>query len=179
MKIIRFNRKAPKISNSSFIAENATLIGDVTIGSNSSIWFGAVLRGDMHYIKIGKNVSVQDNSVMHGTASKYPTIVGDNVSIGHNAIIHGCVIGNNCLVGMGSVILEGAEIGDWCIIGAGAVITEKARIPPNSIVLGIPGKVIGKISERHKQRISKNWKDYVALKNRYLKEQKKERAKVV
>ncbi len=179
MKIIRFNGKRPKISNSSFIAENATIIGDVIISSNSSIWFGAVLRGDMHYIKIGKNVSVQDNSVMHGTADKYPTIIGDNVSIGHNAIIHGCVIGNNCLIGMGSIILEGAEIGDWCIIGAGAVITEKTKIPPNSIVLGIPGRVVGKISGRHKRRISKNWKDYVTLKNRYLEEQKKERSQVV
>ncbi|MDE1834805.1 MAG: gamma carbonic anhydrase family protein, partial [Candidatus Micrarchaeota archaeon] len=113
--------------------------------------------------------NVQDNSVMHGTANKYPTIVGDNVSVGHNAIVHGCIVGNNCLIGMGAIILEGAEIGDWCIIGAGAVVPEMAKIPSGSIVLGIPGKVARKVTKDHRARITRNWKVYVELKNNYMK----------
>ncbi|MCL4404929.1 gamma carbonic anhydrase family protein [Candidatus Marsarchaeota archaeon] len=167
MAELRFGNKFPEIDASAFVAENATIIGDVKIGEKSSIWYGVVLRGDMNYIRIGKNVSVQDNSVMHGTANKFPTIIGDNVSIGHNAIVHGCTIGSNCLVGMGSIILEGAKIGDWCIIAAGAVIPEGAQIPDGSVVMGIPGKVKSKITEEHKNRITRNWKAYVELASHY------------
>ncbi len=163
-----FNGKKPTIHRTAYIADTAEIIGEVTVGEDSSIWYGTVLRGDMHYIKIGKGTSVQDNSVMHGTATKYPTIVGDRVSIGHNALVHGCKIGNNCIIGMGAIILEGAEIGDWCIIGAGAVVTEGKKIPSNSIVLGVPGKVVGKVSAEHKERITRNWKAYVSLKDEYL-----------
>ncbi len=169
MSIRGYLGKKPIIHKTAYIEENATIIGDVEIGKDSSIWNGAVLRGDLHYIKIGKNTNVQDNAVLHGTADYYPTIVGDNVSIGHNAIVHGCIIGKNCLIGMGSIILEGAIIGDWCIIGAGAVVTEKVKISNNSIVLGIPGKPVNKITVAHKVRITRNWKAYVALKNSYLK----------
>ncbi|HLC59781.1 MAG TPA: gamma carbonic anhydrase family protein [archaeon] len=167
--IVGFENKSPKIHKTAFVAPTAELIGDVRIGEDASIWFGAVLRGDMHYIKIGKNSSVQDNSVLHGTMNKFPTIIGDNVSVGHNAIVHGCVVGNNCIIGMGAIILEGAEIGDWCIIGAGSLVTEGAKIPSNSIVLGIPGKVVKQVSEEHKKRITDNWKEYVGLKNKYMK----------
>jgi len=166
--LAEFNGKKPKIDETVYIADSAEIIGDVEIGENSSIWHGAVLRGDSHYIKIGKNTSVQDNSVLHGTVDRFPTIVGDNVSVGHNAIVHGCVIGNNCIIGMGSIILEGAEIGDWCIIGACSVVTEGAKIPSESIVIGIPGKVVKKVSEEHKSRITENWKAYVELKNHYM-----------
>ena len=169
MALVSFGGKMPRIGKRAYVAENATLIGDVSLGEDSSVWYGAVLRGDMHYIKIGKNCSVQDNSVMHGTADRFPTVVGDNVSIGHNAIVHGCTIGNNCIIGMGAIILEGAEIGDWCIIGAGSVVTEGSKIPDENIVLGIPGKVAGKVTEEHKKRIEKNWKAYSALKNEYMK----------
>ncbi len=168
MTICEYNGKKPRIDPSAYIADRTDIIGDVTIGKDSSIWYGVVLRGDMHYIKIGKNTSVQDNSVMHGTATKYPTVVGNNVSIGHGAIVHGCTIGNNCLIGMGSIILEGAVIGDWCIIGAGAVVTEGKKIPEGNIVLGIPGKPVAKVTARHRERITKNWKAYVRLKDTYM-----------
>ncbi|MCL5434379.1 MAG: gamma carbonic anhydrase family protein [Candidatus Marsarchaeota archaeon] len=168
MPIIKFGTKKPKIDRTAFVAGSAVIIGDVEIGKNSSIWYGTVLRGDMHYIRIGSNVSVQDNSVMHGTADKFPTIVGNNVSIGHNAIVHGCTIGDNCLIGMGSIILEGAKIGDWCIIAAGAVVPEGSTIPSHSIVMGVPGRVRGKVTPAHKARITRNWKAYVKLKGRYL-----------
>lgn len=164
-----FRGKFPKVDKTVYVASSAELIGEVEVGENSSIWNGVVLRGDMHYIKIGKNSSVQDNSVMHGTADDYPTIVGNNVTIGHGAVVHGCKIGDNCLIGMGAIILEGAEIGDWCIIGAGSVVTEGSRIPDESIVLGVPGKVVGKVTEEHKKRIEKNRKAYLVLKNEYMK----------
>lgn len=168
MAIRKYQGKKPRIDKTAYIEKSAEIIGDVQIGKDASVWNGAVLRGDMHYIRIGKNSSVQDNSIMHGTENKYPTIVGDNVSIGHGAIVHGCVIGDNCLIGMGSIILEGAEIGDWCIIGAGAVVTEGAKIPSGSIVLGVPAKIVKKVTEDHKIRITRNWKNYVKLKNTYL-----------
>lgn len=168
MAIRSYMGKMPKIDRTAYVEKSAEIIGDVRIGKNSSIWNGTVLRGDMHYIKIGKNTSVQDNSVLHGTATKFPTIVGDSVSIGHNAIVHGCVIGDNCLIGMGSIILEGAEIGDWCIIGAGAVVTEGKKIQDGSIVLGVPGKPVAKVTARHRERITRNWKAYVRLKDTYM-----------
>ncbi len=161
--------KKPQIHPTAYIDSTAEIIGEVTIGENSSIWPGTVLRGDMHYIKIGKNVSVQDNAVIHGTEMLNPAIVGDNVSIGHSAIVHGCKVGSNCIIGMGSMILDGAEVGDWCIIGAGAVVTEGTRIPSGSIVMGVPAKVVKNVDEKHKERITKNWQNYIKLKNEYLK----------
>ncbi len=172
MPIRGYLGKKPQIHDTAYVEDSAMVIGDVRIGRDSSIWNGAVLRADMHYIKIGKNTSIQDNSVLHGTAGKFPTIVGDNVSIGHNAIVHGCVVGDNCLIGMGSIILEGARIGNWCIIGAGAVVTEGARVPSNSIVLGIPGKVARNVTPLHRSRITRNWKAYVRLKETYLRAQR-------
>jgi carbonic anhydrase/acetyltransferase-like protein (isoleucine patch superfamily) len=168
MSIRKHEGKTPIIDSTAYIEKSAEIIGDVRIGEDSSIWNGTVLRGDTNYIRIGRNSSVQDNSVLHGTASKYPTIVGNNVSIGHGAIVHGCIIGNNCLIGMGSIILEGAEIGDWCIIGAGAVVTEGAKIPSGSIALGVPARVMTKVTKNHRLRITRNWKNYVKLKNTYL-----------
>lgn len=165
-----FGGKKPRVGNNVYISETSEIIGDVEMGDNSSVWNGAVLRADTHYIRIGTNTSIQDNCVLHGTENKYPTVVGNNVSVGHNAIVHGCVIGSNCIIGMGSIILEGAEVGDWCIIGAGAVVTEGTKIPDGSIVLGVPGKVVGKVTEEHKKRITDNWKSYIDLKNRHAAE---------
>ncbi len=163
-----FCNKSPKVNKTAYIANTAELIGNIEIGKNSSVWNGAVVRGDIGYIKIGKNSNIQDNSVMH-SAANYPTIVGNNVTIGHNAIIHGCKIGNNCLIGMGAIILKDVKIGDWCIIGAGSVITEHSKIPNESIILGVPGKIIKKITKEHKDRIEKNWKEYCDLKKEYMK----------
>ncbi|MEM3841279.1 MAG: gamma carbonic anhydrase family protein [Candidatus Micrarchaeaceae archaeon] len=170
-KPMPFKGVCPKIPKSAYVASTAEVIGAVNIGENSSIWPGAVLRGDMHYIRIGKNTSIQDNTVMHGTADRFPTIVGDNVTIGHLALVHGCTIGDNCIIGMGAIILEGAKIGNWCIIGAGAVIPEGKEIPDNSIVFGIPGKVAGKVTKVHKERITRNWKAYVKLSREYMKQE--------
>ncbi len=166
--ILDFNGKKPKIDKTAFVAPTADIIGDVEIGENSSVWFGSVLRGDLHYIKIGRNSNVQDNCVMHGTINKYPTVVGKNVSIGHNAIVHGCEVGDNCIIGMGSIILEGAKIGKLCIIGAGAVVKEGEKIPDKSLVVGVPARVVKKLDKSQLKRIDDNWREYVKLKEVYM-----------
>lgn len=130
-----------KIHPSCFIAENATIIGDVTIEENCSVWYNAVIRGDRNSIVIGRNSNIQDNAVIHVTREN-PTIIGENVSIGHNAVVHAAKIGNNCLIGMNATILTNAEISDGSLIGACALVTENKKIPENSLVLGVPGKVV-------------------------------------
>ncbi|MDO8627224.1 MAG: gamma carbonic anhydrase family protein [Candidatus Diapherotrites archaeon] len=166
--ISEFESKKPKIAKNVFVAENSTVLGQVEIGENSSVWFGAVLRADINSIKIGKNTSIQDNSVLH-VASRHSVEIGNQVIVGHNVIVHGAKIGNNTMIGMGSILLNGAEVGDNCIIGAGAVVTEGMKIPNNSIAVGMPAKVIKQVSEEHLKRIEGNWKEYVELNERFLK----------
>lgn len=139
--IIPYKGKQPQIDASVFIAPSATVVGDVTIGENSSVWFGAVVRGDFQPVKIGKNTNIQDNATVHVMTNESTTI-GDEVSIGHNAIIHARKIGNNCLIGMGSIVLGYVEIGDNVVIGAGTMITQHKKIPSNSLVFGTPAQII-------------------------------------
>lgn len=138
--------KTPIIGEDCFIAENATIVGEVTMGNQCSIWFNAVVRGDVHFIKIGNKVNVQDGAVIHCTYQKFPTSIGDNVSIGHNALVHGCTIKDNVLVGMGSIIMDGSIIESNSIIAAGAVVTQGTHVPSGSIFAGMPAKKIKDIS---------------------------------
>ncbi len=131
----------PKISNRAYIAPTAVIIGDVEIADGVSVWDGAVIRGDVSYIRIGKNTNIQDNAVVHVDYDE-PTIIGENVTVGHMAVVHAAKIGNNVIVGIHAVVLNGAEVGDGSVIGAGAVITPGTKIPPKSLVLGVPGKVV-------------------------------------
>ena len=148
MPIIKpVNGKTPEIPKDCFIAENATIVGDVSIGNQCSIWFNAVIRGDVHYIKMGNKVNVQDGAVIHATYKTSPTNIGNNVSIGHNAIVHGCTIKDNVLVGMGSIIMDDCIIESNCIIAAGAVVTKNTRVEAGSIYAGTPAKKIKDISE--------------------------------
>ena len=158
----------PQIGKNSWISETAVIIGDVKIGDNVSVWFGVVLRGDVAPIEIGNNTNIQDNSVVHSEVG-YPTKIGNGVTIGHNSIIHGCEIGDNTLIGMGSIILNGAKIGKNCIIGAGSVITEGKVIEDNSLVLGVPGKIVRKVTDEEIKRIKDNALAYIALKEMYEK----------
>lgn len=158
----------PQIGRNSWISETATIIGNVKIGDNVGIWFGVVLRGDVAPIEIGNNTNIQDNSVVHSEVN-YPTKIGNGVTIGHNSIIHGCEIGDDTLIGMGAIILNGAKIGKNCIIGAGSVITEGKIIEDNSLVLGVPGKVIRKVTEEEIKRIKENARAYISLKESYEK----------
>lgn len=139
--------KHPQIPEGTFVAENATIVGNVTMGKGCSIWFSAVVRGDVHYIKMGNKVNVQDGAVIHATYKKSPTNIGNNVSIGHNAIVHGCTIHDNVLVGMGSVIMDDCIIESNSIIAAGAVLTKNTHVKSGSIYAGVPAKKVKDISE--------------------------------
>ena len=149
-----------------YIDSNAVIYGKVKLGKNSSIWPQAVVRGDLNSISIGKNSNVQDNVTIH-VNKENPVKIGEGVSLGHNAIIHGCTVKDNCLIGMGAIILNGAVIGENCIIGAGALVTEGKIIPKNSLVLGIPAKVIRELTKKEKKGITENAQEYVNLAKRY------------
>ena len=136
-----FLRRPPTLGREVYLARTAVVIGDVRLGDHSSVWYGAVLRGDINYIRVGHHSNVQDNAVLH-LADEFPCVVGDWVTIGHSAIIHACTVGDECLVGMGATVLDGAVIGEQSLIGAHALVTSGTRIPPGSLVLGSPAKVV-------------------------------------
>ena len=154
----------PQIGEDCFIAPNATIVGDVVMGKQCSIWFSAVVRGDVNSIIMGDKVNVQDGAVIHCTYQKTKTIIGNNVSIGHNAIVHGCVIEDNVLVGMGSIIMDNAQIGSNSIIAAGAVVLENTIVEPESIYAGVPAKKVKTISKEkitgEIDRIANNYVEY-------------------
>ena len=137
----------PSLGNNCFIAPNATIAGDVVMGDDCSVWFNAVIRGDVNSISLGNKVNVQDGAIIHCTYQKAKTVVGNNVSIGHNAIVHGCVIDDNVLVGMGAIVMDNAHIGSNSIIAAGAVVLENTIVEPGSIYAGVPAKRIKDIPE--------------------------------
>lgn len=138
--------KSPKMGEDCFIAENATVVGEVTMGNQCSIWFNAVIRGDVHYIKMGDKVNVQDGAVIHCTYKKAPTNIGNNVSIGHNAIVHGCTVKDNVLIGMGAIIMDGCVVESNSIIAAGAVVTQGTHVEAGCIYAGMPAKKIKEVS---------------------------------
>lgn len=144
--ILPVHDKYPEIPSDCFVADNATIVGEVTMGSECSVWFNAVIRGDVHYIKIGNKVNIQDGAVIHATYQKSPTNIGNNVSIGHNAIVHGCTIQDNVLIGMGSIIMDDCIVESNSIIAAGAVVTKNTRVEAGSIYAGVPAKKVKDIS---------------------------------
>ena len=145
--IISLRGKSPQIPDNCFLAENATVIGEVQMGNHCSIWFNSVVRGDVNYIKMGDKVNIQDGAVIHGTYQTAPTNIGNNVSIGHNAIVHGCTIHDNVLVGMGSIIMDNCIVESNSIIAAGAVVTKNTVVESGSIYAGVPAKKVKDISE--------------------------------
>jgi carbonic anhydrase/acetyltransferase-like protein (isoleucine patch superfamily) len=146
MTVFALKGVRPTIGNGTFIAPNASVIGDVVLGDECSVWFGAVVRGDVYPIRIGARTNVQDNSVVHVTGGLAKTTIGEDVTIGHSSVIHGCTIGNRCLIGMGSIILDGAVIEDDCFVGAGSLVSPRTRIPTRSLVMGRPGRVVRTLS---------------------------------
>lgn len=149
-------------TNGVYIMESAEVVGDVTIGKDSSVWSHAVIRGDDSTIRIGRNSNIQDMCVIH-TEHDIPIEIGDNVTIGHSAIVHCRRIGSNCIIGMGAMLLDNAEIGEYCIVAAGAVVTEGQIVPSKSLVMGVPGKVVRDLGESDIQRIEKAARDYHRL----------------
>jgi len=161
-----------KTGSNCFIAPSASVAGNVTLGNDVSIWFNASLRGDSNTITIGDESNVQDGCVLHVT-ERVPITVGKRVNIAHQAVLHGCTIGNSVLIGIGAIIMDGAVIGDNCIIGAGALVTADKVIPPNSMVLGSPGKVVKELSDKEsREMVDFNINFYLSNKNRYIKELK-------
>ncbi len=159
--IYKYEDKYPKIDESAFIAASADIIGDVTIGEDCSIWFGAVLRGDEKYIKIGKGTNIQDNCTVHINAEKYGTDIGEYVTAGHGAILHGCKVGNYCLIGIGAIVLDGAEIGEYTIIGAGSMVTGGKKIPSGVLAIGSPAKVVRELTEEEKKGLKESAENYI------------------
>jgi len=168
MPIRPFNNKQPKLGSGVFVADNATVIGDVEIGNDCSIWFGTVLRGDVHFIRIGSRTNVQDNCVFHVTTGTHPTVLAEEVTVGHGAIVHGCTVKRGALIGMGARVLDGAVIGECAIVAAGAVVSEGMVVPPRTLVAGVPAKVKRELTEEELARLDEAWRHYVELKEQYL-----------
>ena len=164
--ILNFEGKKPIVSEKAYIAENATVIGEVIIGEYSSIWYNVVLRGDIAKISIGNNTSVQDGSIVHCDTG-VPTIIGNNVTIGHNVLLHACKIGDGSLIGIGAIVLDGAEVGEGTIIGSGAIVTPRTKIPPFTMALGVPAKVVRNLTEEEVENLKKHAMEYVKLMKRY------------
>ena len=158
--------KTPEYGKNCFIAENATLIGDVLMGDGCSIWFNAVVRGDVNSIKVGNHVNIQDGAVVHGTYQRASTEIGDHVSIGHNAIVHGCEIQDHVLIGMGSIVMDHCVVEPYSIIAAGAVVPKNTRVPSGSIYAGVPAKCIKSVSpelmEGEIERIARSYDMYAS-----------------
>jgi carbonic anhydrase/acetyltransferase-like protein (isoleucine patch superfamily) len=157
---------APQIDASAWVAPDANLIGNVVLGADTSVWFGATLRGDNEEIRVGAGTNVQENCVLH-TDMGYPLVIGANCTIGHKAMLHGCIIGDGSLIGMGATILNGARIGNGCLIGAGALITEGKEIPDGSLVMGAPGKVVRMLDEAARARLLASAAGYQANARRF------------
>lgn len=162
--VYSFRGKTPQIHPTVFKTPSSEIVGDVEIGANSSLWFNVVVRGDVHWIKIGHDTNVQDGSILHVTHQKSPLTIGNGVTVGHSVTLHGCTIKDYVLIGMRAVVMDDAEVGDECIIGAGALVTQGTKIPPRSLVLGSPAKVIRALNDEeiaflHKS--AENYKKYV------------------
>lgn len=164
MLIKTVNGKSPIIPNDCYVAENATIVGDVSLGENCSVWFNAVIRGDVNQITIGNKVNIQDGAIIHCTYQKHPTVIGNNVSIGHNAIVHGCVIEDNVLIGMGAIVMDNCVVKSNSIIAAGAVVTQNTIVESGVIYAGVPAKKVKEINESdfagEIDRISNNYVMY-------------------
>ncbi len=144
----------PRIHPTAYIAPTAVVMGDVEIGEESNVWFNTVIRGDVHYIRIGNRTSIQDLTMCHVMRERYPLVIGDDVTVAHHCCLHGCTIGDRVLIGMGAVVLNSAVIGDDCIVAAGAVVGERTEIPSGSLVIGVPAKVKKQIGDREKELIA-------------------------
>jgi len=166
--IKEFSDIQPQLGRNVYISENATVIGDVTLGDEVNIWFGAVVRGDMHYIKIDSRSNIQDNAVVHVTTAVSPTNIGSGVTVGHGAIIHGCTIEDNCMIGMGVVIMDDVVIGAGSLVGAGALVPPNMKVPPKSLVVGMPGKVVREVRKEEYKMIIERPGEYIELAALYL-----------
>jgi carbonic anhydrase/acetyltransferase-like protein (isoleucine patch superfamily) len=166
MAVYELDGKSPQLQAGAWVADSAQVIGDVELGENANVWFGAVVRGDTETIRIGRNTNVQDLSVLHADKGK-PLVIGDNVTLGHHVMVHGCTIGDNSLIGIRAVVLNGAKIGRNSIVGAGSVVTEGKEFPDNSLIIGSPAKVIRTLDEDAARKLRESAQHYVENARRY------------
>lgn len=164
--IYRYMGNSPEIDKSVFIAPTATLIGRVKVAAGASIWFNTILRGDINSVEVGKNSNIQDNCVLHVT-NEHAVRVAERVTVGHGVILHGCTVESDCLIGMGSILLDGVVINEGSLVAAGAVVSPGTQVPANSLVMGIPGKVVRTLSVEERSRMSTNWNSYVSYAQEY------------
>ncbi|MFL5320946.1 MAG: gamma carbonic anhydrase family protein [Myxococcaceae bacterium] len=169
MPIESFEKFTPRVHERAFVHPMATLIGDVEVGEEASIWPSAVLRADHGKIQIGARTSIQDGTVVHVTEGLSTTRIGDHTTVGHRVVLHGCKVGNHCLVGMGSVLLDNAELGDFCLLGAGSLVTQNKIFPPKSFLLGSPAKRVREVTAQELEWIEYSWLAYQDLAHRYSK----------
>ena len=160
--LITHNGVMPQVDPSAYVHSSAQVIGDVHIERQSSLWFNVVVRGDVHHIRIGARTNIQDNSTVHITAGRCPTIVGDDVTVGHGVILHGCTIGNRCLIGIGAIVLDACTIGDDCLIGAGSLVTPETSLEPGHLMLGSPAKPVRLLNEAELDHLRQSAQRYVA-----------------
>jgi len=159
--------RLPQVASSAYIDPSAQVIGEVTVGERSSVWCNVSIRGDVNKIVIGNDTNVQDNSVLHGELNQWPVILGDRVTIGHSAVIHGCVIEDDCLIGIGAIVLNGARVGKGSIVAAGALVPEGMEVPPGSMVMGMPAKVKRAVTPEEKTRFAENAQRYIRYRQEY------------
>lgn len=169
MPLIRsFGDKHPVIGPDTFVAETAVVVGDVRVGSRTSLWYGTVLRGDVYHIRVGDETSIQDNTVVHVTSGRNATSIGDRVTVGHSAVLHGCTIEDDCIIGMGAVIMDRAHIGRFCVVGAGALVTPDTVIEAGQLVLGTPARAKRALTDDERSWIRSSAQHYVELARVYL-----------
>ncbi len=161
--VLRYRDRSPRLGSACFVAPTAVLVGDVELGARASVWYGAVLRGDVHSIRVGEDSNVQDGAVLHGTLGEFPVVVGARVSIGHQATVHGALLEDDVLIGIGARILDGSRIGSWSLVAAGALVREGMVVPPRSLVVGVPGVVKRELTEREIEVIRRTPERYRAL----------------
>ena len=166
-RIITFEKKTPIIPASVLIASNACISGDMVIGEDSSLWFNVSARGDVNFIRIGSETNIQDNSVIHVTHQGNPTIIGNRVTVGHNAILHACKIADECLIGMGAILLDGVELSEHCFVAAGALCTPGKKFPKQSLIVGSPAKVARQLTDKEVKNIKNSADHYVKLAKKY------------
>lgn len=169
VNVLPYRAIFPKLAEDVYIAPGAWVIGDVEIGARTSVWFNTVIRGDMHYIRIGSETNIQDNSTLHVTAEHFPLMIGNRVTIGHGAIVHGCTVEDDCLIGMGAVVMDGARIGRGSVVAAGALVPPGHVVPPDSLVMGSPAKVHKTVEPAERELIRLSALHYVDLGAEYLK----------
>jgi gamma-carbonic anhydrase len=162
-----FKGKHPQIHPTAYVAETATVIGDVEIGAESSVWFGAVVRGDVFYIRIGARTNIQDGTVVHVTNGTHATVLEDEVTVGHNVTLHGCHVERGCLIGMGSIVMDEVRIGAQSIVAAGALVSPGTVVPPRSLVMGVPARVKRQLTDEEVAGLAQFWKNYIEYTKQY------------